>query len=100
MASDWYPVSGKNCHAMNKTRITEFSIETEETVVVRRPAMIPVWCPLCGSTVIAGRPETAAAAVGLSPREIYRRVESGAVHFQESADGRLLVCLDSLITQE
>ncbi len=85
---------------MTRTRITEFSFETDETFVIRRPAMLTVWCPTCGSTVIAARPETAAVVKKLPPREIYRRVESGAVHFQESADGRLLVCLDSLSAQE
>lgn len=85
---------------MIRTRITEFTVETEETVVIRRPATVRVWCGKCGSTVLAARPETAAATKRISPREIYRRVESGAVHFRESADGRLLVCLDSLIPQE
>ncbi len=85
---------------MIRTRITEFSVETEETVVIRLPATARVWCGQCGSMVLAARPETAAVEKRLSPREIYRRVESGAVHFQESADGRLLVCLDSLTTQE
>ena len=85
---------------MIRTRTTEFTVETQETVVIRRPTTVRVWCVKCGSTVLAARPETAAAAKRISPREIYRRVESGAVHFQESADGRLLVCLDSLIPQE
>lgn len=100
MASDWYPVFGERCRVMIRTRITEFSVQTEETVVIRRPAAVRVWCEKCGSTVLAAGPEAAAAATSVSPREIYRRVESGAVHFQESADGRLLVCLDSLIPQE
>ena len=78
----------------------EITVETEETVVIRRPTTVRVWCVKCGTTVLAARPDTAAAATSVSPREIYRRVESGAVHFQESADGRLLVCLDSLDPQE
>jgi hypothetical protein len=44
------------------------------------------------------RPEAAAARAGLRVREIYRLVEAGSVHFLESADGTVLVCVDSLVT--
>lgn len=100
MASDWYQVLGERCHVMIRTRTTEITVETEETVVIRRPTTVRVWCVKCATAVLAARPEVAAAATSVSPREIYRRVESGAVHFQESADGSLLVCLDSITPQE
>lgn len=38
----------------------------------------------------------AAAASGLTVREIFRLVESGGVHFFETADGLMFVCLNSL----
>lgn len=41
-------------------------------------------------------PEEAAALCGVSPRTIYRWVEAGRVHFAETPDGRLSVCLASL----
>ena len=79
-----------------KTRITEIAVETEETVVLRTRRTYRAWCPACSAEVAMARPEAAAAAAGLRPREVYRRVEAGEVHFHESADGALLVCLDSL----
>lgn len=81
---------------MRKRHTTELRFDIQETVVVQRSTSVHLWCPACGSEVVAARPEAAALATSLSPREIYRRVESGAVHFQESADGRVLVCLNSL----
>ena len=40
--------------------------------------------------------EGAAGAAGVSTRTIYRWVESGKIHFTETAEGRVLICLDSL----
>jgi hypothetical protein len=79
-----------------KTRITEIAVETEETVVMRTRATRLARCPACSAEVVMVRPEAAAALAGLRVREIYRRVESGAVHFVELEDGTVLVCLDSL----
>jgi len=36
---------------------------------------------------------------GVSPRTIYRRVEAGLVHFAESSEGWLLICLGSLLDE-
>jgi hypothetical protein len=41
-------------------------------------------------------PEEAMAVAGVSSREIYRWVEAGRVHFLETSEGFLLICLDSL----
>lgn len=43
-------------------------------------------------------PETAAVLFGVPLRWIYRRVESGELHFQEIGAGSLLVCPSSLQT--
>jgi len=37
-------------------------------------------------------PEQAAALLGITPREVYRRVEKGALHFMETDAGTLLIC--------
>jgi hypothetical protein len=79
---------------MAKFRTTTIAVETEETVVLRIWRPLRAGCPACGAEM--ARPEAAAVATGLRPREIYRRVEAGTVHFLESEDGALAVCLDSL----
>ena len=81
---------------MSKSRITEIAIETEETLTVRIHRTVQTLCHACGAEVAMVRPETAARLTGLRPREIYRRVEAGTVHFRESADGNVYVCLDSI----
>ena len=43
-------------------------------------------------------PGQAALISGLSSREVYHRVEMGEVHFMETVEGLLLVCLDSLLS--
>jgi excisionase family DNA binding protein len=40
--------------------------------------------------------EEAAAVAGVTRRTIYRWVEAQSVHFAETPDGALLICLDSL----
>ena len=37
-------------------------------------------------------PEKAARLIGVTPREIYRRIEQGSLHFVESENGSLLIC--------
>lgn len=41
-------------------------------------------------------PEHAAQIAGVSTRKIYAWVEAGKLHFAESPDRSLLICLDSL----
>jgi hypothetical protein len=80
---------------MAKIRTTTIAVETEETVVLRVWRPLRVGCRVCGAEM--AQPEAAAVATGLRLREIYRRIEAGTVHFLESADGALAVCLDSLL---
>jgi predicted site-specific integrase-resolvase len=42
------------------------------------------------------RPEEAAHIARISPRLIYQWVEAGRLHFKETPDGSLFVCLASL----
>ncbi|HXG63630.1 MAG TPA: hypothetical protein VNO70_00895 [Blastocatellia bacterium] len=41
--------------------------------------------------------DEAIALSGASSREIHRRVEAGEIHFTETAEGFLLICLPSLL---
>jgi hypothetical protein len=46
------------------------------------------------------RPSQAASVTGMSARAIYRLAESGEVHFLETSQGILLICLESLARLE
>jgi hypothetical protein len=84
---------------MRKKRMKEASLETRQVTVFRRPhnssLIICAQCA-CGMLML----EEAVAVSEVSSREIYRRAEAGSLHFKETADGLLLVCLNSLLTQE
>jgi hypothetical protein len=64
-------------------------------VVRRPPARAPGRCAACGETEFV-TPETAAVLAGVNTRSVYRLVEAGRLHFLETPEGFLLVCLRSL----
>lgn len=77
-------------------RKTEIIFEVEETIVLRQAAKIShAFCPQCEASVVMISPQMVADLSNLTEREIYRRVEIGALHFIET-DG-VLICLNSLI---
>lgn len=88
---------------MKRTKTTEIIIETDEVFVVRAggaaPHAVAGWCAGCGAEAAMLAPEAAARAAAMSARQVYRLVEAGRVHFAETPDGALLVCLSSLVPQ-
>jgi hypothetical protein len=83
---------------MAKTRKrTEVTVETQTHVVWRRGAgALSTWCNGCGTESLMLTPHEAALFAGVTTRDIYERVESGALHSKELPDGTLLVCAPSL----
>ena len=80
-----------------KRRRTVTTIETHEVLIVRRHAGVPAL--LCAACAGAGRmltPQEAARLTGVSQRTIYRWMEDGRIHFAETVDGGLFVCLAPL----
>ena len=78
-------------------RRTEITIETHRVFVVRTRTGLPAaWCRECEDLVEMFTPEAAATLAGLSSRAVYRLVETESVHFTETHDGALLICLKSL----
>jgi hypothetical protein len=83
---------------MRKRSRTTITVESSEVLVIRKPGgSVHAWCPGCVTETVMLRPEAAAVLTGLSTRTIYRRVEADRVHFAETTEGSLLVCLDSLL---
>lgn len=78
-------------------RKSEIFIQTRERIFVRRSVNeLQAVCAECQTEIVFILPEQAALQAGTSVREIFCRVESGAVHFIETADGLTLVCPASL----
>lgn len=80
-------------------KVTEITIETEQVVVIKRQVYIPQsWCDGCSAFVRMVTPEQATLLTHISARAIYRQTENGELHFTETPEGLLLICLDSLTT--
>jgi hypothetical protein len=85
---------------VKKERITEIRLVTERNISIKSSRSLTVLCAQCGKEVQMFTPGQAALVSGLSSREVYHRVESGEVHFTETVEGLLLVCLDSLLSYQ
>lgn len=84
-----------------KTRTTEITVEKSEVFVVRKPErLVLAWCPQCAGEARMVTAEEAAATARVSTRTIYALLEAGRIHFTETVDGLLLVCLSSLFERE
>jgi hypothetical protein len=82
---------------IKRKRRAEITIEKRRTIFMSRgAASVTRHCEECGLTVRMVSADLAAALSGLSARTIYRRVESGEVHYQETPDGLLLICAASI----
>jgi hypothetical protein len=86
---------------MKRTKTTEIIIETDEIFVLCEAgratnALVNCWCAACGAQAEMLSPDAAARALGANTRYVFRLVEAGVVHFAETHDGTLLVCLASL----
>lgn len=54
------------------------------------------WCEACAHQVKMITPEEAAAFSGVTPRTVYRWIEAEKLHFTETAEGLLMICIKSL----
>ena len=76
---------------------TEITIETNRLVVVSsRKVSVMSWCRECDQRTKMITVDEAAGMGGVSSRTIYRWVESERLHFSETSEGRLLICLESI----
>ena len=65
------------------------------TIGTRRISAVG-WCAPCGLRVRMVTAEDASRIAQVTPRTIYRWAKTGQLHFTESQDGLLLICLKSL----
>ena len=85
---------------MATKRRTEIIVETERVIIVPQQTMpVHLWCHGCCARVGMVTPEQAAALLQMTPRVVYRWVESQLLHFIEEPDGRVLICRNSLYGQ-
>jgi hypothetical protein len=83
---------------MRRKKKTEIIVEREQVLVISRlDDRQPRWCAQCSGQAQMLSIDEAAVLAHLRARAIYRRVEASQVHFVETEDGLLLVCINSLL---
>jgi len=83
---------------MGRQRKTTITVEQQEILVLRRRRRVTQrWCDACAQQVERLSPEQAVAVVGRSARAIYWQIEAGQLHFSETPEGLVWICLNSLI---
>lgn len=81
-----------------RTRKTKVTVETHQLLVIRDGKRLREdWCRSCSKLVRMLSADEAAALAGVSLRTLCHRVETGKLHFKETGDGLLFICLDSLL---
>ena len=81
-----------------KRKRTEITIEFDEVIHATGQShrLSWAWCPGCDAETTMVSPQQAAVIAGVTVRVINRWVESELVHFLETGDGLLLLCVNSL----
>ncbi|HUQ34448.1 MAG TPA: hypothetical protein VM095_20165 [Pyrinomonadaceae bacterium] len=83
--------------ALRQSRRADITVEFSQVVVIKKPeGLIVLWCPVCEERVNMITAEAAAVLSNVDTRTIYRRIEAGTLHFTESQEGLVLICLNSL----
>lgn len=82
---------------MRIRRKTAVVVQTHQfTTVHLTHQSIRAWCAPCGADVVMLTPDEAAALAQSTTRAIYRRVDAGELHYIETDDGALRICVNSL----
>jgi hypothetical protein len=76
------------------------TVETERFLVIcgSKPA-VNHWCEDCGAEALMVGLDEAAAVAGLSHRAIFHLTDIREIHFVETAGGKALFCVASLLKQ-
>lgn len=77
-------------------RRIEIAQETNSIVVRRSGKTSDRWCDSCGRYVRMVTAEQAALVSGRSLRDLIRVIDNGDLHYHETPEGLLSICLDSL----
>jgi len=79
-----------------KTR-TKITIETESLLVIKNSARRPFeHCEECQKLVAIVSPDEAAAIARVSLGQLYQYLKARTIHYRESGNCVIWVCLDSL----
>ena len=81
-----------------KKRRMNVKVATSEVVLIRRgrAAAVEAFCEGCSDLSEFVGIEAAVALSSVSARRLVRLLEIGEIHFQETLEGQLLICRESM----
>ncbi len=80
------------------TRTTEITVERDEVHVITRVGQRKaMWCAECGRDVDVVTPEEGIVFAGVNGYTVARWIKTGRVHFTETPEGRLMICVHSAL---
>lgn len=83
---------------MKRKRKTEIIVERDQVLVARKlEGRLLHWCEACARQSHLVTVDEAAVIGSQSSRAVYQRAEEGSLHFTETPEGLLLICLNSLL---
>lgn len=80
---------------MRIKRKTQIIVDANRVVITPRRGLVG-WCASCRGRVRMLTPQQVAALGGVTSRKVYQWVEANRFHFEETPEGLLLICLNSL----
>jgi hypothetical protein len=73
-------------------RRTEFTVETDQILIIRRHSLVGRWCPECGREVdMTGQAEALLESAGVN---LHDYVKSDSWHLCEGLEGTELICFE------
>ena len=79
-----------------KHKRIEITIEANRCFYISSPRIVSSWCVGCAAQVEMVTVDEAAILLNATSRAVFRWAEASQVHSIETANGRLLICLNSL----
>lgn len=82
---------------MKTSSTTEIITETHRVLTIKRGSQYYLaWCAECGSGVRMVTANEASILARVSSRAIYQLIEARELHFVETPDGAVSICINSL----
>lgn len=89
-------------HTVKRRKTLKLTVDSHELLMIRSTGQLirnteqqqQLPCSECAGQMVVS--EQAIALVGVSSRVLHREIEAGIIHFAETSEGSLLVCLNSL----
>jgi len=84
---------------MSTTRIKrKITIERLQSAIIHQTSLptLKIWCEACGFEIKMIYPKEVSQLLGITQREVFRRLEREEFHFRETETGEVFICPNSI----